>query len=260
MADHSAENTGRWIFESANGFSITAQRPLEAGTVLLNSYGVKSNAHFLITYGFCLEDNPQNEVEILLPPLQDGHAFVPYGNMYGEPAGGMRAFRLRRSCIDGLATSMFSYLRLTHCDASLRIDNAEVNLHKSSKVPPVGRDNEIRVLNTLAEACARQLSGYPTSIDEDEALLGDPALPRNLRNMVMIRRDEKAILRYFLELTRTALPVLRGEASVTGIYADYFAEIARRFESTTACAATQASAHAANKKPPTDIYQSLNKY
>jgi histone-lysine N-methyltransferase SETD3 len=237
MADHALDNTGRWVFESDNGFSITAQRPLDAGAALLNSYGAKSNAHFLINYGFCLEGNPKNEVETLLPPLHDGHPFARHTNMYGEPVAGMRAFRLRRSCIDGPATAILSYLRLTHADASLRSDNSEVNLYRSSKVPPVSRDNEIAVLNTLAEACARHLREYATAIGEDDALLRNPALPRNVRHMVMVRRDEKSILNYFIELTRLALPTLRDEtsaigdqAAADGDYSGYFAEIARLFE------------------------------
>jgi hypothetical protein len=54
--------------------------------------------------------------------------------------------------------------------------------------------------------------------------------------MVTVRRDEKSILNYFLELTRVAIPVLRDKscdvgkrAAAGGEYAGYFAQIARRF-------------------------------
>jgi histone-lysine N-methyltransferase SETD3 len=237
MLDHSLEPNARYLPESETGFVVTSPGWLQPGTALFTSYGAKSNEHLLIGYGFCLEHNAYNEVEIHLQPLPDGHPFAGHTKKLGETIGGMRAFRVTRSCGDDNASAALSYLRLAHSDASLRIDNAEVQVDNAGKIRPVSRVNEIAVLTALAEACARRLPDYPTSIAEDDALLKDPALPRNVRNMVLVRRDEKIILNYLLDLTRIALPALRGEpcdpsehAAKGKPYAKYFAKIMQLLE------------------------------
>lgn len=242
MFDHAAPSKARYIPQSENGFTVTAAGPLEAGTALFTLYGNRGNGDLLYTYGFCIEDNPFNDVEILLPSLPDGHSFTEHANKLGTAVAGMRSFKVRRSCIDDAASAMFSYLRLAHLGGSPGIGATEID--KAGKAPPFSRENEAAALTALEQACARHLREYPTSIAEDDALLVDPALPRNVRNMIKVRRDEKSILNYFLELTNIALPVLRDEsrdlsehAGAGSPYVGYFAEIGPRFASKTGCAA-----------------------
>jgi histone-lysine N-methyltransferase SETD3 len=242
MLDHSLHSNSRYIHESENGFILTARKRLEASSALVTTYGACSNAHLLITYGFCLEDNPHNEVDIHLHPMPDGHPFAEHTKKLGATIAGMRALKVRRSCTDDAASAVLSYLRLAHSDASLRIDNAEVQADKAGKISPISCENEITVLTALAQECARRLSEYLTSIAEDDALLKDSTLPRNVRNMVKVRRDEKVILNYWLDLTRTALPALAkdvfdvsGHTATGSVYADYFAEIGQRFGSGAEC-------------------------
>lgn len=52
----------------------------------------------------------------------------------------------------------------------------------------------------LAAACTEALRRFPTSLEEDEALLQDQGLARNARNAILMRRGEKRALLYFLEL------------------------------------------------------------
>jgi histone-lysine N-methyltransferase SETD3 len=231
---HGPRNNARWISDSGNGFTVTARQPLTAGTVLVKSYGRCGNGQLLLSYGFCLDDNPYNETEILLQPMHDGHPFAEHSRNLGEAVAGMRAFTVAASCVDDDASAVFAYLRLANSDASLRIENAEVRVDKKPKVPPFSRENEIAVLTSLAEACARHLQGFPTSIEEDDALLKDATLSRNMRNIVMVRRHEKVVLNYFLDLAKIALPVLREEScdiskhAVAGSrYADYFAGLTK---------------------------------
>jgi hypothetical protein len=75
-------------------------------------------------------------------------------------------------------------------------------------VSPISRRNEIGALTTLAVACESRLQQFPTSVEDDNAVLADAALGRKLRNIVMIRRHEKVTRRYLFELTQTALPIL----------------------------------------------------
>ena len=51
----------------------------------------------------------------------------------------------------------------------------------------------------LRRACGRALAAFPTTIEEDEALLRRDDLTLNARNAIRVRRDEKRVLQYFLD-------------------------------------------------------------
>jgi hypothetical protein len=61
----------------------------------------------------------------------------------------------------------------------------------------------------LAAACEASLAAFETSIEDDDARLGDPALPENARRCMLVRRGEKRVLRHHLSLARAAEPLLR---------------------------------------------------
>jgi histone-lysine N-methyltransferase SETD3 len=233
MFDHAPRNYVRWIAEAEAGFIVTAQQPVAAGAPLFERYGKRCNAMLLNVYGFCLEDNPDNEAEILLQPVSSDHLFFRPAQKLGTKQREMQAFRVQRSYNDA-ARALFSYLRLACLDESPRLEGSGVDVNKADNVPPVSRKNEVAALTALVAACESRLRQFRTSAEEDETLLQDPALPRNVRNIVMVRRDEKAIVKHFLELAQTALPLLRdascdvGEHAVGGKpYADYFSDVVR---------------------------------
>jgi len=58
-------------------------------------------------------------------------------------------------------------------------------------------------------ACEERLNAFPTSLEEDERLLREGPLSPNERSCVLMRRQEKRLLRDYLELTRTGRALLR---------------------------------------------------
>ena len=76
-------------------------------------------------------------------------------------------------------------------------------------IKPLGVANEERVLHTLGAACEARLAAFDTSLEEDERLLREGPLSLNARSCVLMRREEKRMLRAWLELTRTGLSLLR---------------------------------------------------
>jgi protein-histidine N-methyltransferase len=74
---------------------------------------------------------------------------------------------------------------------------------------PVSARNEEAALGALAAACEASLAAFETSIEDDDARLGDPALPENARRCMLVRRGEKRVLRHHLSLARAAEPLLR---------------------------------------------------
>jgi hypothetical protein len=143
-----------------------------------------------------------------------------------------RVFHVPASYSSTSAKAMFSYLRLT-VGASPLLKDLPIHEGEEHKVPPISYQDEIAVLTALATACDTRLRQFSTILEEDQALLTDGALRLNLRNAVRVRHDEKMILKYFLDLAQTVLPVLQHaphdiprEAVPGKAYADYFADLA----------------------------------
>lgn len=218
MFNHATRNNTDWSAEAQGDYFIRAEQPIEAGAPLFENYG-RCNAQLLDEYGFCLEDNPNNLAEIRLQPVAPDHPLVRLTKKLGQQQWSKRIFRVAGSYDSDGAKAMFSYLRLAclgetpHAHASL-MDTDQVG-----KVPPINRSNEVAALQVLAEACENRLRQFPTSLEEDHARLRDGGLSPNLRNVVMVRRDEKSILTYFLELAKTALPILHHAPCDAGRYA-----------------------------------------
>jgi hypothetical protein len=238
MFDHAIKNNADWAV-SATGYFIRAEHPIEAGARLFEGYG-RCNAQLLNEYGFCIEDNPLNVAEIRLQPLSPDHPFFERANKLGKGQWSRRTFKVAANCNDAVTQELFSFLRLACHEEPPHLPPPTGDADNPDKVPPISRQNEVAALVGLAQACEGRLKQFPTSIEDDEALLKDGSLQRNLRNVVMVRRDEKIILRYFHEFAQTALAVLRdpscnvAEHAVAGKpYADYFAGVLRILERTT---------------------------
>jgi histone-lysine N-methyltransferase SETD3 len=230
MFNHSANNNADWTVAPDGDFFVMAEYAVAAGSPLFEKYGKRCNARLLEDYGFCLEDNPYNVAEIRLQPIPADHPFFEHAKQLGKNQWNRQVFHVMSACDDDAAKSMFSYLRLACFDGAPHLLRQGIDLNQ---LPPISRQNEIAALTTLESACESRLQQFPTSVEEDDALLADGALGCNLRNVVMIRRHEKIILKYFLGLAQTALPLLQdpsrdiGKHAAGGRYAGYFADLVR---------------------------------
>lgn len=213
MPNHAVDANMCWRRDASLGFCYIATRDIEAGEPLTISYGTRDNGHWFYTYGFCLDNNPYNHAEIDLPELPAGHPFAEQANHIGSSKrGGRRIFEARASYNSAGTQGMFSYLRLYVMSDALDVMPVK-NVHGHTQVPPASIENEQAVLRELALACRRRLQAFPTSIDEDVALLKDQALPLKLRNAMRVRHGEKVVLEYLLDLALTAMPMRAPERS-----------------------------------------------
>jgi hypothetical protein len=102
MMNHSEQSGTTWAFDSQlESFTLTSHTTFFHGDAVYESYGPKCNKRFFASYGFCLEDNPSNEVSIFVRP----------GGM-GSNAP-LRRFVLRAAC-DVYLGRVLSFLRLAH--------------------------------------------------------------------------------------------------------------------------------------------------
>jgi protein-histidine N-methyltransferase len=233
MFDHALVHNLSWPREAETGLVIAARMPIEAGAPLHESYGRLCNARMLNVYGCRVDGNPDNLTELVFWALLPDHPSEPLAKKLGQVRAEKQAFRVFAGYDCALGKPLFAYLRLACLDSLPEAEWRRADTGETIEVPPIGRDNEIAALTMLAEACQDRLRQFPTSIDEDNALLKDHALSRNMRNIILIRHDEKTVLNYFLELAKAALPLLKdascdlsAHAVGEGRYADYFAELA----------------------------------
>jgi len=73
----------------------------------------------------------------------------------------------------------------------------------------ISLDLELKVLAKVKELCLQSLNAYPTSLEEDYALLNGNELTQNQRNCVLYRSGEKEILVYLISASEK-LTVLFG--------------------------------------------------
>ncbi|EMC98000.1 hypothetical protein BAUCODRAFT_146595 [Baudoinia panamericana UAMH 10762] len=89
-----------WSFD-ANQFSIALVQPIEAGAEVCNNYGPKANDELLMGYGFCIPNNPRDEVLLTLkaPPealqVELKRIHPGYFTSSGQWSGEKATFRLQ---------------------------------------------------------------------------------------------------------------------------------------------------------------------
>jgi hypothetical protein len=115
-ANHHHTSKVDWAFDQGR-FSLACTQSIEAGQEVYNNYGPKANDEFLIGYGFCMADNPNDTVLLTMKPppedlqfsLRRSYAgfFTPDGQWNGDKA----TFKLRRMNHEmATATSAFDDL------------------------------------------------------------------------------------------------------------------------------------------------------
>lgn len=201
MLNHSPYRNTLWQLQSDCGFTYAAAEALAEGIPLTISYGKgKGNSKLYKTYGFCVPDNPRDNTELWFPEPKEDKTAAALARTLGDALKGMRAFTPIADCKDATVRDMLSYLRLLHLDEA-----------DAARLPPVSRENELAALGMLATACRDNLSGFETSIEEDEVLLAGAGLSQNLRNAVCVRHGEKVVLRYLLQLAEAGMALLQGQ-------------------------------------------------
>jgi len=79
---------------------------------------------------------------------------------------------------------------------------------KPTALPKISVNNEKRALLRLKALMEERLSLYSTSLEQDVEMLKTQQLTENQRNIVMLRKGEKVVLHWHLQLVETCLPLL----------------------------------------------------
>lgn len=219
LMNHSNSANISWSGEASWGFVATASETIEAGNPMHISYGARGNSALFVYHGFCLENNPYNDAEILLPALKEDHPLYECTKELGTEREAMRAFKLLTDYQSDGSAATFSFLRLSCVDEVPEMWRVTLAGIKPHEIPPLSRRNEIAVLTRLSTACEEALEQYDTTLEQDEELLKANQLPRKLHYAVMGRSSEKRVLEHYIDLAQTAIPILQDPLSVLAEHA-----------------------------------------
>lgn len=82
LLNHRSGRHTAWGFDqAADAFTVTTLRGFAAGEELCDSYGAKPNCRLLVHYGFCVDDNPDDEAALCglrAPRATDGAAAAKF--------------------------------------------------------------------------------------------------------------------------------------------------------------------------------------
>lgn len=214
MLNHKRPRHTSWYFDqSSDCFTIEALEDIHCGEEVTDSYGQKCNYRFLLNYGFVNRGNDADEypLKVYLDPKDQFYA-VKRSLVPGQEPFVVRIMASTREKSFEELIGLLRFVELEDISQVLPLliqRDPAVHPFWPSSIPKLSTPLEIRVLHRLQSLIESCLALYPTSLEQDEQLL-TTELTENQRNIVLIRKGEKVILKWYLGLVDTCLPILEG--------------------------------------------------
>ncbi|EIN11537.1 SET domain-containing protein [Punctularia strigosozonata HHB-11173 SS5] len=197
------------LFYESRDLRMVTTKPIASGEQIWNTYGDPPNSDLLRRYGhvdlLALSDgdgmgNPSDIVEVRADLVlnhvnskKQSHELEERIDWWLEE-GGDDVFVFTRDA--ELPSELVSLIRL------LILPPTEWTKTRDKGKLPKGKVDDVRILHVVTGALHERLQQYPTSIEDDEALLAT-ALSENKRQAVIVRLAEKHILRKALHHVET---------------------------------------------------------
>jgi histone-lysine N-methyltransferase SETD3 len=210
LLNHKHPRDTKWTYDNfRNAFTITTCRFHSAGEQVYDSYGRKCNHRFFVNYGFSLEENEDNEVVLRLGLSPDDSSFQQKLRLLGyDASSSLREFQIPASTDDRKDKELMSYGRFV---AATTEEMNRFPSHYSfmvDDIQPINKRNEIAMLKLIKKAAQDCLDGFDCSVEEDNELLKRTDLTFNIRNCILMRRGEKQVAQFFIDLADAAIPLL----------------------------------------------------
>lgn len=170
-----------------NMFQLVTTTAYKKGSQVFNNFGTRPNERYFLTYGFVLEDNPNDTVHIELgfekdPLKAEKERLMKYYSLdkHHYLAKGEKPIDSR--LLETLRILIMNELELYSFHETDR--NAQ---------RPISVRNELQLWNSLENMLLEKLSKFTTTIEEDLRLLQQD-LERPLRLCVLYRMQQKQIM------------------------------------------------------------------
>ena len=236
LLNHKRPRQTQWYYDdNFESFVIQATEDIQEGSEIFDSYGKKTNARFLLNYGFCLEDNDTSECVMTIAFNESYPLFEEKKNFFQNEYELVRSFNLNNNFYESQIIEILSFLRFilfegdinelyNAINSSENIYNEEVPL-TFYYIQPISKELEIKVLKHLSLLCRRALGKYPTTFEEDQNLLKTKKnISFNLRNCLLLLMSEKTVLSYFIFFCEYCLELLKLKTQIevlTKLSTDY---------------------------------------
>jgi histone-lysine N-methyltransferase SETD3 len=215
MANHAIPPNTGWKFDdSADSFVVDAETNLSKGAVIYETYGEKCNYRYFVNYGFTVDNNPYEEATIQTNAVYR-HMLNAYAkeviSSYDQRVVIRELFDLHLfSSLDSrfvgfvMEDKSAYQIGYTYNDVAKKLF-AEL---RGSAPAPISREDETKVHEQIVSIVDGTLSGFLTSIEEDETLLANNEYTFNLRNTIVQRKEEKKVLEYWKTLSKNFISAL----------------------------------------------------
>lgn len=190
------EVKGAGLFSRELLFSLRNPIPVKAGDQVLIQYDLrKSNAELALDYGF-VESRPERYTYTLTLEIPESDPFFGDKLDVAETNGLGEVAYFDIILDQPLPPTMFPYLRLLAIggtDAFI-LESIFRNSAWGHLQLPFSRANEELICRVIRDTCKSALSGYSTTIEQDEKLVDEGNLDARLEIAVRIRLGEKKVL------------------------------------------------------------------
>ena len=222
LLNHKRPRQTQWYYDdSLESFVIQATENIKEGSEIFDSYGKKTNARFLLNYGFCLEDNDTSEYLLTVIFNETYPLFELKKNFFQNEYEFVRTFNLNNNFYESQIIELLSFLRFILFDGDINdlynaINTGESIYNEETPltfyyIPPITKELEIHVLKHLYLLCRKALAQYPTTFEQDQTLYKTKKnnISFNLRNIILLLMSEKTVLSYFMYFCEYCLELLK---------------------------------------------------
>ena len=220
LLNHKRPRETQWYYDdNINSFVIQATENIKEGAEIFDSYGRKTNARFLLNYGFALDDNDTSEYLLTVIFNETYPMFEIKKNFFQYECELVRTFNLNNNFYESQIVELISFLRFILFDGDINdlynaINNNE-NIYNEEipltfyYIPAINKDLEIQVLKHLHLLCRKALAKYPTTFEQDQNLYKTKKnINFNLRNCLLLLMSEKTVLAYYIYFCEYCLDLL----------------------------------------------------
>ena len=221
LLNHKRPRQTQWYYDdNLESFVIQATENIKEGSEIFDSYGKKTNARFLLNYGFCLDDNDTSEYLLTVVFNDTYPLFELKKNFFQNEYEFVRTFNLNNNFYESQIIELLSFLRFILFDGDINdlynAINSSENIYNEDApltfyyIPPITKELEIHVLKHLHLLCRKALAKYPSTFEQDQNIYKTKKnISFNLRNILLLLMSEKTVLSYFMYFCEYCLDLLK---------------------------------------------------
>ena len=226
LLNHKRPRQTQWYYDdNLESFVIQATENIKEGSEIFDSYGKKTNARFLLNYGFCLDDNDTSEYLLTVELNNSYPLFELKKNFFQNEYELVRTFNLNNNFYESQIIELLSFLRFILFNGDMNdlynAINTSENIYNEDipltfyYIPPISKELEIQVLKHLYLLCRKSLAKYPTTFEQDQNFYKTKKnISFNMRNCLLLLMSEKTVLSYFIYFCEYCLDLLKLKSQI----------------------------------------------